>query len=89
MTQTTKTLMWGLLFSITLAGCAEITSFRAQTPEDSERLDLDDHSMDTEYIGKMITIAGTQSMEVKGVALVSGLDGPHESAQFRSVELIV
>jgi len=74
-THSTKTLLWGLLFSITLAGCAEIANFRAQTPEDGEELDLNDHSIQTDYVGKMITIAGTQPMEVKGVALVTGLDG--------------
>lgn len=75
MTRSTKMLLWGLLFSITLTGCAEIINFRSQTPEDEENIDLNNNTVETDYLAKMITIAGTQAMEVKGVALVTGLDG--------------
>ncbi len=74
-TRSARTLLWGLLFTVGLTGCAEIINFRSQTPDEDEIIDLENNAVETDYLAKMITIAGTQAMEVKGVGLVTGLDG--------------
>ncbi len=68
-------LLWSLLFSTVLIGCAEITSFRSQNPEDEDEINLEKQEVQTDYLSKMITIAGTQFSEVQCVGLVVNLKG--------------
>jgi len=74
-TNSAKSLLWSLMFLISLAGCAEITNFRSQSPEDEDDINLENNDVKTDYLGSKITIAGTNFMDVQGVGLVVNLDG--------------
>lgn len=74
-TTSAKIVLWNFLFSLLLVGCAEIPSFRSQTPDDEDGINLEAEEVKTDYLGGKITIAGTNFMVVQGVALVMNLDG--------------